>query len=434
MTNTSEETEQMTWYGDWLSRRFVFWTAGMNPAGAEPSDRTVVSKCGQEPRAQFDASEETEQMIWYSDVWSRRFVAWTAGMNPAGAEPSKRTVISKCGQEPRAQFGARSADLQRCRFARLVRLVKKACDLDDGETCLHRSDPGVTSDVVNPSDETDQLIWRSYVWSLRFVVWIAGMIPTDVEPSERAVVSKCDQKPRAQIGARFSLVPVYKKHEQQHGCDVIVSNFLERMVSMIRSNTCQNNVLTWIVIFSCSSQSGPSILHTSLKIRRRQSEQQSHENFVDIANNTEVNDDVLEKNNSTIYVKTINKKTISICYYENMKAAVMLEEVERRTAIPRDMTRLTHKGKAINGKKSMKDNNIDANETIEMSLRLLGGMEVNEQMDTHETEEDREKKRKLDEGKEGKATKPSDDIAHLRKDIMEATKKWNATPERMKKK
>ena len=39
----------------------------------------------------------------------------------------------------------------------------------------------------------------------------------------------------------------------------------------------------------------------------------------------------------------------------------------------------------------MKDNYIKANETIEMSLRLLGGMEVNEQMDTHETEEDREK-------------------------------------------
>ena len=178
--------------------------------------------------------------------------------------------------------------------------------------------------------------------------------------------------------------------------------------------------------------------HTSLLIRWRQSEQQSHEHFVDIADNTEMSDDVLEENNSTIYVKTINKKTISICYYESMKAAVILEEVERRTAIPRDMTRLTHKGKAINGKKSMKDNNIDANETIEMSMRLLGGMEVNEQMDTHETEEDREKKRKLDEGKEVKATKPSEDIAHLRKDIMEALKKtdekWNATPERMKKK
>ena len=47
----------------------------------------------------------------------------------------------------------------------------------------------------------------------------------------------------------------------------------------------------------------------------------------------------------------------------------------------------------ISGKKSMKENNIEAKETFEMSLRLLGGMDVSEQMDTHETEEDREKKK-----------------------------------------
>ena len=69
----------------------------------------------------------------------------------------------------------------------------------------------------------------------------------------------------------------------------------------------------------------------------------------------------------------------------------------------------------------MKKNNIEAKETVEMSVRLLGGMEVNEQMDTHETEEDREKKRKLDEGKEGKMT--NDDMAHLKRDIMEALKR-----------
>ena len=40
----------------------------------------------------------------------------------------------------------------------------------------------------------------------------------------------------------------------------------------------------------------------------------------------------------------------------------------------------------------MKEKNIEAKETIEMSLRMLGGMDVSEQMDTHETEEDREKK------------------------------------------
>ena len=113
------------------------------------------------------------------------------------------------------------------------------------------------------------------------------------------------------------------------------------------------------------------------------------------------------------------------------------------------MIRLVHKGKMISGKKSMKENNIEAKETIEMSVRLLGGMEVNEQMDTHETEEDREKKRKLDEGKDGKVTKPNEDMAHIRRDIMEALKrsdekmdgysrktdeKWNATPEILMKK
>ena len=139
--------------------------------------------------------------------------------------------------------------------------------------------------------------------------------------------------------------------------------------------------------------------------------------------NTVENDDVLEKNYMTIYVKTINGKTISTRYYKNMTAAVILEEVERRTLVPRDMIRLVHKGKIISGKKSMKENNIEAKETIEMSLRLLGGMEVNEKMDTHETEEEREKKRKLDEGKEGKMTKPNEDMAHLQSDIMDALKK-----------
>ena len=50
--------------------------------------------------------------------------------------------------------------------------------------------------------------------------------------------------------------------------------------------------------------------------------------------------------------------------------------------------------------RTIKENNIEAETTIEMSQRLLGGMEKNEQMDTHETEH-REKKRKLEEGKEG---------------------------------
>ena len=80
-----------------------------------------------------------------------------------------------------------------------------------------------------------------------------------------------------------------------------------------------------------------------------------------------------EEIHEAIYVKTINGKTISTRYYRNMTAAVILEEVERRTLVPRDMIRLVHKGKMVSGKISMKENNIEAKETIEMSLRLLGG-------------------------------------------------------------
>ena len=119
------------------------------------------------------------------------------------------------------------------------------------------------------------------------------------------------------------------------------------------------------------------------------------------------NDDMLEENYMTVYVKMIYEKTISIKCDRNMTAAVISDQVERRSLTPRDMIYLVHKGKMMSEKKTIKENNIEAEATIEMSLRLLGGVEKNEQMDTHETEEDREKKRKLEEGKEGKATKPT---------------------------
>ena len=133
-------------------------------------------------------------------------------------------------------------------------------------------------------------------------------------------------------------------------------------------------------------------------------------------------DDVLEENYMTIYVKMINGKTISKTCEGKQKAACISDEVERGSLIPRDMTYLAHQGKVMNEKKTIEENNIGAEATLEMSLRLLG-MEKNEQMDTQETEEDREKKRKLEEGKEGKMMKPSDDTVYLRRDIMEALKR-----------
>ena len=48
---------------------------------------------------------------------------------------------------------------------------------------------------------------------------------------------------------------------------------------------------------------------------------------------------------------------------------------------------------------------------------------------TPKKQEDREKKRKFEEGKEGKVLKPSDDEVYLRRDIMEA---FNRSDEKWK--
>ena len=64
-----------------------------------------------------------------------------------------------------------------------------------------------------------------------------------------------------------------------------------------------------------------------------------------IEENTEETDNMLEEIYATVYVKMINGKTISIRHHRNMTAAVISDEVERRSLIPRDMIRLVHKGK-----------------------------------------------------------------------------------------
>ena len=87
----------------------------------------------------------------------------------------------------------------------------------------------------------------------------------------------------------------------------------------------------------------------------------------------------------------------------------ILDEVERRSAIPRSMTNLVHHGKVLNEKSTKEENNTGTETTIDMSLRLLGGMEKSELMDTLESKEDREKKRKLEETCEGKLARPRED-------------------------
>ena len=526
----AEETEQMIGFSDVWSRRFVVWIAGMNPAGAEPSEWAVVILA---PRVMASVDEKVAalralkgdlakfigemnagpiliRLAWHdSGTFDQRISSW----------PECGGVIGSIRFEPELSYGANAglakavnylkpfaekypsvswADLIQMasavavevmggpeiemKYGRVAATGPEAC-VDGasregfaGNAGLPDAMPPFGSGATEPAQHLRDVFTKKMGFTDQEIVAISGAHtvgrvfkdrsgacpfgytnPTKFTNSE--AIARHDGNSGIGMAGGGSWATKWLKfdneyynrtadgdlvwiptdeclntdptfslsendrHEQQHGCEVTLPSPPNSLVSMTRSNTCQNQVLTRNVFFSCSSQSSPSIRYTSLLQRWRKPEQQSNEHFVDIADKNEKNDDVLEENNSKIYVKTINKKTISICYYDSMKAAVILEEVERRTAIPRDMTRLTHKGKDINEKKSMKDNNIDTNETIEMSMRLLGGMEVNEQMDTHETDEDREKKRKLDEGKEGKATKPSEDIAHLRKDIMEALKK-----------
>ena len=86
-------------------------------------------------------------------------------------------------------------------------------------------------------------------------------------------------------------------------------------------------------------------------------------------------EDEFEENYMTVYVKTINGKTIRFKCVKKQKADTVSEKIEMRTAIPRGATYLTHQGKVLNDKKTTEESNIEAETTIEMSLRLQGGME-----------------------------------------------------------
>ena len=102
-------------------------------------------------------------------------------------------------------------------------------------------------------------------------------------------------------------------------------------------------------------------------------------------------DDALEENCMTVYVKTINGKTISIkC--DKQKAAAISDVVERRSSIPGGRMYLVHQGKVMNEKKAIEENNIGAETKIEMSLRLMGGMYESDMKDSSETEEERKKR------------------------------------------
>ena len=122
-----------------------------------------------------------------------------------------------------------------------------------------------------------------------------------------------------------------------------------------RSNTTNdieiNGTLLYDVILSSTCPACPRILTTSPNKRQIRPVQQSFGNIANIEDNDEERNNTPEVIHEVIYVKTINGKTISTRHHRNMTAAVILEEVERRTLVPRDMIRLVHKGKMISEKK-----------------------------------------------------------------------------------
>ena len=77
----------------------------------------------------------------------------------------------------------------------------------------------------------------------------------------------------------------------------------------------------------------------------------------------------------------------------------------------------------LKNKNTMEVNNSEAESTIEMSLRLLGGMDERDMKDSSETEEETEKKRKLEETSKGKSTKSSGESMFLQREIIDAIRK-----------
>ena len=121
-------------------------------------------------------------------------------------------------------------------------------------------------------------------------------------------------------------------------CFVVVPLLAPAPEPKTRSNTTNDRdliiVLFHDIILSCSSLTGPRIQTTSPNKWQIRSVQQSFGNIGNIEDNDEERDNTPEEIHEAIYVKTINGKTISTRYYKNMTAAVILEEVERRTLGP----------------------------------------------------------------------------------------------------
>ena len=137
----------------------------------------------------------------------------------------------------------------------------------------------------------------------------------------------------------------------------------------------------------------------------------------------------------TVYVRTISGKTISIKCDKRQGITRVKDEIERRTNIPKALQPLVNQGKTLGERKTIEESNIKDETTLEMTLRLQGGMKEDEMMTSAGSAEDKNLRRKQSELGE---IQLSDDTEHIKREINNASRrpeeKWNVSQEHQKKK
>ena len=82
----------------------------------------------------------------------------------------------------------------------------------------------------------------------------------------------------------------------------------------------------------------------------------------------------------TVYVRRISGKTISIrCNWRQIINRIKYE-IERKTKIPKAFQHLSNQGKTLSERKTIQENYIMNEATLEMTLGLQGGMKEDEMM------------------------------------------------------
>ena len=76
----------------------------------------------------------------------------------------------------------------------------------------------------------------------------------------------------------------------------------------------------------------------------------------------------------TVYVRTISGETISTRCNRRQSITRIKDEIERKTKIPEALQHLSNQGKILSERKTIQENNMMNKATLEMTLRLQGGM------------------------------------------------------------